>query len=61
MRMMKIIGIFRAALAPLLAMAHPGHHHHEASFWTGFVHPFTGLDHLIMAISFGVLMNAVSA
>ena len=56
MRMMKIIGIFIAALAPLLAMAHPGHHHHEASFWTGFVHPFTGLDHLIMAMSFGVLM-----
>ena len=56
MRMMKIIGIFIAVLAPVLTMAHPGHHHHEAGFWTGFVHPFTGLDHLIMAISFGVLM-----
>lgn len=43
-----------------LAMAHPGHHHHDAHFWTGFIHPFTGLDHLMMAISFGVLMWSVA-
>lgn len=47
-------------LIPALTMAHPGHHQHHATFWTGFIHPFTGLDHLIMAISFGVLMWTVS-
>ena len=53
-----VLAVF--TLLPALAMAHPGHHHHDASFWTGFVHPFTGLDHLLMAISFGVLMWTVS-
>lgn len=47
-------------LFPAFAMAHPGHPHHDANFWTGFTHPFTGLDHLVMAISFGVLMWTVS-
>ena len=40
---------------PMIAMAHSGHAH-ESSFWTGFSHPFTGLDHLMMAIAFGVLL-----
>ena len=40
---------------PMIAMAHPGHAH-ESSFWNGFSHPFTGLDHLTMAIAFGVLL-----
>ncbi|NHC03691.1 HupE/UreJ family protein [Acinetobacter sp. 187] len=64
MKMMKHIALSKIALlallVPMLAQAHPGHHHHEASFWTGFMHPFTGLDHLLMAISFGVLMWTVS-
>jgi len=46
---------------PIFAYAHPGHHHeHEAGFWTGFIHPFTGLDHLMMALAFGVLMWTAS-
>lgn len=49
-----------AALLPMLAQAHPGHHQHDAGFWTGFIHPFTGLDHLVMVLSFGVLMWTVS-
>ncbi|TCB77227.1 HupE/UreJ family protein [Acinetobacter sp. ANC 4173] len=40
---------------PMWAMAHPGHEH-QNSFMTGFIHPFTGLDHLMMAIAFGVLL-----
>ena len=40
---------------PVLAFAHAGHDHHSG-FWAGFTHPFTGLDHLMMAIAFGVLM-----
>lgn len=40
---------------PMWAMAHSGHDHHS-SFWNGFIHPFTGIDHLTMAIAFGVLL-----
>ena len=43
-------------LTSVYANAHPGHHVHEAGFWTGFIHPFTGLDHLMMALAFGILM-----
>lgn len=53
-------GLFILASVPSLVMAHPGHHHHDANFWTGFIHPFTGLDHLMMALSFGVLMWSMS-
>lgn len=44
-----------AAAFPMWAMAHPGHAH-QNSFMTGFIHPFTGLDHLMMAMAFGVLL-----
>lgn len=50
----KMIAVGLSSL-PMMAMAHPGHAH-ESSFWTGFSHPFTGLDHLMMAIAFGVLL-----
>ena len=56
---MKKIALASLVLLPMMVFAHPGHHQ-EASFWTGFVHPFTGLDHLMMALSFGVLMWTVS-
>ena len=55
MRLFKQLLVATAAALPMLAMAHPGHDHHSG-FWAGFVHPFTGLDHLMMAIAFGVLM-----
>ncbi|NHB56564.1 urease accessory protein [Acinetobacter sp. 194] len=60
MKIMKKIALALLGLVPMFAMAHPGHHHHDANFWTGFMHPFTGLDHLMMAISFGVLMWSVA-
>ena len=60
MRSIQKIMITLSLMLPTLAMAHPGHHHHDANFWTGFIHPFTGLDHLMMAISFGVLMWSVA-
>ncbi len=48
------------AFLPLSVMAHPGHgHEHERgqnALISGFVHPFTGLDHLMMALAFGVLI-----
>ena len=37
-------------------MAHPGHDHAHSGFMAGFIHPFTGLDHLVMALGFGVLL-----
>ncbi|MFI7960230.1 HupE/UreJ family protein, partial [Acinetobacter baumannii] len=44
------------SMLPALAMAHPGHDHVHSGFIAGFIHPFTGLDHLIMALGFGVLL-----
>jgi len=44
------------AFFPSVAMAHSGHEHSHNSFISGFVHPFTGLDHLMMALAFGVLI-----
>ena len=46
------------AFFPLVAMAHPGHEHSHNSFISGFVHPFTGLDHLMMALAFGLHTSA---
>lgn len=40
---------------PMLASAHEGHSH-TSGFWSGFIHPFTGLDHLVMALGLGVLL-----
>lgn len=34
------------------ALAHPGEH--TTGFWAGFVHPFTGLDHLVAMMLLGV-------
>jgi len=55
MRLFKQLLVAGVATLPMLAFAHAGHDHHNG-FWSGFVHPFTGLDHLMMAIAFGVLM-----
>ena len=40
-----------------LVLAHPGHigSHTTTGFMTGFVHPFTGLDHLSVMIGVGLL------
>ena len=46
--------------SPVVAMAHPGHDHTHLGFWAGLIHPFTGLDHLVMAIGFGVLLWTVA-
>ena len=59
MRLLNQSLIAIVASLPVLASAHAGHDHHTG-FWAGFVHPFTGLDHLMMAIAFGVLMWTAS-
>jgi urease accessory protein len=48
-------------LAPGLALAHPGHYHPPGeddefdAITTGFLHPLSGLDHLILALAVGWL------
>jgi urease accessory protein len=37
------------------ALAHPGHPGHEVlGAWAGFVHPFTGLDHMLAMLAVGL-------
>lgn len=50
------------ALAPSVVLAHPGHEHHAleaAGFFSGFTHPFGGLDHLLAMLAVG-LWSALS-
>ncbi len=42
-------------LIPAVSQAHPGHDQHSG-FSVGFLHPFTGMDHMIMALALGVLL-----
>ena len=43
------------ALAPTLAFAHPGLPGHTHDLATGFVHPFSGLDHILAMVAVGLL------
>jgi len=43
-----------AALAPTVALAHPGHGD-QSGFIHGFLHPITGLDHLLAMVTVGIL------
>ncbi|MDM0054158.1 HupE/UreJ family protein [Variovorax fucosicus] len=55
--------IAAAAALPLAASAHvgvDGAAHHSASFMQGFLHPFTGLDHLAAMVGVG-LWSALAA
>lgn len=40
------------SLLPAIAWAHPGHG--SGGLWPGFVHPFSGVDHLLAALAVGV-------
>ena len=60
MDFMKKWSVVLLSLLPALAMAHPGHDHAHSGFMAGFIHPFTGLDHLVMALGFGVLLWSVA-
>ena len=41
-------------LAPTLAFAHPGLPGHTHDLATGFVHPFSGLDHVLAMVAVGL-------
>jgi len=44
------------ALTSGAALAHPHHHHHgeAAGFLPGFLHPLTGLDHVLAMVAVGI-------
>jgi urease accessory protein len=46
------IFLFAALLLPSVAYAHPGHA--DAGLVSGFMHPFSGLDHLVAMLAVGV-------
>ncbi len=47
--------IIATALLPVAAHAHPGHAAAEiGSIASGVAHPFTGLDHLLLALALGI-------
>lgn len=46
--------LFALAMIPTAAWAHPGLHG-ETSFMSGFLHPLTGIDHILAMVSVGLL------
>ena len=54
------IALLSLILMPAVAFAHPGHDHTHTGFVAGFIHPFTGLDHMMMALALGVLMYSAA-
>lgn len=48
-----------AVLASSAALAHTGHDGHGSALLQGLLHPFGGLDHLMMALGLGLLMAKV--
>ncbi|WP_419238912.1 HupE/UreJ family protein [Photobacterium leiognathi subsp. mandapamensis] len=50
-----MVGLLATSFSPL-ALAHPGHiGPHASAFMSGFVHPFTGMDHLSVMLGVGLL------
>jgi urease accessory protein len=44
-----------ATLAPVAALAHPGHGGEHSGFIHGFMHPIGGLDHILAMVTVGIL------
>lgn len=40
-------------MVPAIASAHPGHGA-DIGFWAGWMHPFSGLDHMLVMLALGV-------
>lgn len=61
MKILQKVALSILLLLPVLAFAHVGHDQHEhLGFMAGFMHPFTGLDHMTMAFALGMLFYSVS-
>lgn len=53
---MKILLLLLASLTSNAVFAHAGHEHHSSALLSGLLHPFSGLDHLLLALGLGVLL-----
>ncbi|WP_086981170.1 HupE/UreJ family protein [Vibrio aphrogenes] len=60
MKLTRLLTLASLFAAPA-AFAHVGHMEHGShhSFMEGFIHPLTGLDHLVMLLGLGMLINRV--
>src|SRR5689334_19130800 len=54
MRAIVSLGLALLVLTPTAALAHPGHGP-DLGLVTGFLHPLTGLDHVLCMVAVGVL------
>ena len=50
------LGALGSLLVVPMAQAHPGHLHEAHGFLAGFLHPLTGIDHLLFMLAVGVWM-----
>lgn len=55
MKIMTAVATAALALAPGLALAHPGLDGHTHGLAQGFLHPISGLDHVLAMVMVGVL------
>jgi urease accessory protein len=53
---MKKVAAFFALLTPSIVFAHAGHTE-AATFFSGFLHPWTGIDHLLALIASGLWLT----
>lgn len=53
---MKILLLLLAGLTSNTVFAHAGHEHHSSALLSGLLHPFSGLDHLLLALGLGLLL-----
>lgn len=53
---MKLLLLLLAGLTSNAVFAHAGHEHHSSALLSGLLHPFSGLDHLLLALGLGVLL-----
>lgn len=53
---MKPLLLLLAGLTSNAVFAHAGHEHHSSALLSGLLHPFSGLDHLLLALGLGLLL-----
>ncbi|MFZ3194328.1 MAG: HupE/UreJ family protein [Moraxellaceae bacterium] len=53
---MKLMLLLLASLTSNVVFAHAGHEHHSSALLSGLLHPFSGLDHLLLAVGLGLLL-----
>lgn len=55
LRLVKLIVALVLLVIPMLSEAHAGHSYGDSlGFISGFIHPFTGIDHLLILLAVGI-------